>query len=191
MAKVNLKNDTGHFYRRYTCPSESCGHTFEFRHETRKSPPPRYCPRCGYDTQGDDDAEQLDMTFPSPLLGKVITVAADQTYRAMEEGSAHRAQVAMEQHGLSQEEANGLKITDLRTNNVEGENSVKNEDNPVTEAMRAAPNITGFQNPAAAAEFARSAHTGVHAHAGARAVGKIQETHMQNVAQVVAAGKRA
>lgn len=190
MSKVVYKNESEHFYRNYTCPAETCGHTFSYRHASKKDLGPRFCPRCGYDTQG-DDAQQLDMTFSKPLLGKVITVAADNTYRAMEEGAAHRAQVAMEQHGLSQEEANNLKITDLRTNNVEGENSVKEVDNPVTDAMRAGPNVTGFQPAAAAAEFARSAHVGPHAHAGARAVGKIQETHMQNVAAVVAAGRRA
>lgn len=176
MAKIDWHNDNGPVKRNYTCPAETCGQTFTFVHKTPKSPPPRFCPCCGYDTQG-DDAQQLDMTFPSPLLGKVITVAADNTYRAMEEGSAHRAMMAKEQFGLSDAEANELKITDLRTNNVTGEDSAARVNNEVSRAMEATPGLTGFQNAGNAAEFARTSHAGYAPHAGRSALSMVRGAH--------------
>lgn len=176
MAKWDWKNDKGPFKRNYTCPAETCGETFTFVHKTEKSPPPRFCPCCGYDTEG-DDAQQLDMSFPSPLLGKVITVAADNTYKAMEEGAAHRAEMAKEQFGLSDAEANELKITDLKTNNNVGESSVKEVVNDVSKAMAATPGMTGFQNAANAAEFARTSHAGYMPHAGKSAMEMIRGGH--------------
>jgi hypothetical protein len=69
--------------------------------------PPKACPACGHIPDKDDDDR---VCMPSISTARK---AVDSVYRAMEEGSNVRAQVAAEITGASAAEMAGLKITNL------------------------------------------------------------------------------
>ena len=118
-------------WKRYQCPS--CDKQFAFEGT------PRFCPHCSYDTQ----EEVLSEVICSPGLLKGMAKGVDNIYRADEEASNFRAQKAMEM-GLSTEEANNLKITNMRDNVQIGETSEVPVNNPVSQAMQQHPQAYGF-----------------------------------------------
>lgn len=162
--------------RLYRCPE--CSKEFRYDHHPsiEADPLPRFCQFCGYDSE----AGVMEPALTAPMLGTQHKQVVDQTYRAMEAGAEHRAQLAMEFHGLDQQEANSLKITDLKDNLREGDVAAPQVNNAVSQAMAATPGITGWQ--AHGGELAASAHTGKHRNAGARAMQGLRQQHQANMA---------
>jgi hypothetical protein len=78
---------------------------------------PDECPIC-HSYVGLDGKPEVAAPHIATTAGK----SADNIYRAMERGSEHRAQVAREV-GLSAQEANDLKITNMRDDARPGETS--------------------------------------------------------------------
>jgi hypothetical protein len=168
--------------RTYACPghNEHPAHTFDYLHHpnAHEDPAPRFCPRCGYDSDGEELVAAIVAPHVSDGRAKALSQSADQTYRHMEEGSAHRAAVAEEMGG---ENAAGLKITNLKDNLQVGDIAAPDlPANPVSDVMRATPGITGFQGSDAAAAFAASAHQGYAPKAGAKAASAIRNFHQAN-----------
>ena len=134
-------------WKRYQCPS--CGKQFAFEGI------PRFCPHCSYDTQ----EETLSEVICSPGILRGKSRGVDNIYKAEEEASQFRAHQAMEM-GLSTEEANGLKITNMRDNAQIGETSEIPVNNPVSQAMAAQPQNFGFNQGAQqqAVQYSQMAH---------------------------------
>lgn len=90
-----------------------CGEKFSWYEENW----PDECPLC-HSYVGNDGKPEVAAPFIGTRAGK----SPDQVYRAMERGSEHRMHLAKDA-GLSTEEANTLKITDMRDNALPGETS--------------------------------------------------------------------
>lgn len=110
----------GLIFRTYGCAD--CGAEVEIL-QTAEEGPPAECPACG----GAPRPEPIPTGMR--IGGSAVARSVDQTYRALEESSAARAEEAGEP---------ALKITDLRDNLREGDVaavSVRNEVTQVAEAM--------------------------------------------------------
>lgn len=164
--------------RRYRCPMHNCGHEFNYDHHPsiEADPCPRFCAKCGHDSESDE----LLPAVTSPVIRSLHSKVVDQTYRDMEAGAEHRAQMAMEVHGLDQQEANSLKITNLQDNLQPGDMAAMPVNNPVSAAMAQQPGRFGYQG-GAAMEHAAAAHTGPHANAGARAMQGLRAAHQSSM----------
>lgn len=158
--------------RKYDC--SSCGKRFEILHATAAEPPPDFCPKCGAPS-----SDSVTEPLPLPSILSVKTRAVDGHYRAMEEGSQHRANMAMEM-GLSTEEANQLKITNLRDNVREGEISAMPVNNPVSQMMAAAPPGTvGYQPGVNGVQYSGAVQSGPYPNAGAHTMQALRSRHAQ------------
>lgn len=163
--------------RTYRCPGhgEHPPHQFSHLHHpsVEASPLPRYCPACGYDSEG----EEMQTALTAPHIRRSIGRAVDDTYRAMEEGSQHRAEYAQEHLGLDEAEASVMKITDMKDNLRHGDTSEVTVKNPVSETMAAAPQgMFGFQGSAGLG-YSGTVSEGPHPNAGARAQGALRQHH--------------
>ena len=117
---------------------------------------PECCPLCGY-----VGAQHDDNVISMPALRSAVSKSADQVYRDMERSSEQRVQAAADMAGVSASEMAGLKITNLRDNAHEGENSAVPVSNDVTrhmDAMAARGGQVGFVN---GAEYAAGTAQGV------------------------------
>lgn len=138
---------------------------------------PRFCPLCGYDTSIDHMPE---VAAPA-LKTAAITKAADATYRAMEEGSIHRAKVAAEMLGVPEHEMSDLKITNLKDNQREGDVAAIETANAVSTMIQSHPQMFGHQSTPQAVQqamgYAAAAHDGPDAYAGSKAQSFIKQIH--------------
>lgn len=145
----------------------------KFRWDTAKKWPD-FCPLCGKNV-GIEDNDEICM----PSISK-CRAATDGIYRAMEEGSIHRMQVAQE---LGVEGAETLKITNMRDNARIGENSVVPlPPNPVSQRMQQMQ-AQGLPVGFGANGAALSAGTmeGPEPNAGARLQQMIRSTHRERI----------
>lgn len=138
---------------------------------------PEICPLkgCGYRVASDRPDDEIVM----PSISK-CRAATDGIYRAMEEGSIHRMQVAQE---LGVEGAETLKITNMRDNARVGENSVVPlPPNPVSQRMQQMQ-AQGLPVGFGANGAALSAGTmeGPEPNAGARLQQMIRSTHRERI----------
>lgn len=158
--------------RKYVCPE--CSGSFEVLHPTSDDPPPRFCGRCGYDTQS---AEPLVEPLPTPHIGKSIGGVVDNMYRGIEAGAEHRAHVAQAM-GVSPEDAGGLKITDMRDNAREGEASNVPVVNDVTRLMDSLPKESvGFTGASDGVQYSGAVQSGPFPNAGARTMQRLRQMH--------------
>jgi hypothetical protein len=165
----------------YLCPS--CNGSFRQLIDTKVEQPPRFCALCGFDVQG-----EMQEGISCPAIGRSIAKSADNVYRAMEQGAEFRAGMARETMGLSEAEANVMKITDMRDNARVGETSEMPVVNPVSQAMAAAPaGAYGFQG-AAGLGYSSSVAEGPFPNAGAHAQAAVRATHAQYAATSGQAG---
>lgn len=165
--------------RRYQCPS--CLHEFPYDHHPsiEADPCPRYCARCGFDSQGEFDAALV-----MPHIGRQIRNIVDDQHRAMEDGAAFRAEMAREQFGLDQDQANAMKMTNMKDGLREGDTSDMPVSNDITRVMDAAPQgMFGFQG-AAGVGYSGAVSEGQYPNAGARAMQVVRAQHGQRAAQV-------
>lgn len=176
---------------RYKCPS--CSGEFEYMHHPnpKDDPAPRFCPLCGFDTQADDSEGLQPPTPTAPHLRSNREKSANATYRAMEEGSNFRAEMAREQ-GLDTEAANGLKITDMKTNLREGDTADMPVSNEVTRQMDTinarVPGSVGFQGAESGIAYSQNVTQGPHPNAGARAMVSLRSKHREFTAGAGHAG---
>jgi len=91
---------------------------------------PRFCPNCGHDSKEQQETEEERMrkiiaTQQPPKMTKTILKVVDNLNREMEDKSKLRAELAQEYGGLSSEEANAMKITNMGDNLRAGDNAAK------------------------------------------------------------------
>lgn len=136
---------------------------------------PKFCPLCGFNVENDEpDA----MPSAPHIDDSAIKKAVDQTYRATEEGSQHRAHMAREM-GADQSEADSLKITNMRDNAKQGETSDIPVVNDVSRQMdmlnSIRPGSVGFHGNGAA--YGDNVTQGPFPNAGARAQQSLRKHH--------------
>ena len=165
--------------RTYQCPD--CNGCFDHMHMRSVDEPPAHCVLCGSDMTG--TTAQLS----APHIARPIGKSADSVYRAMEDSSAHRAELAAEALGESPSEMGAMRITNMRDNVRVGETSVMAPSNPVSQFMGQS-GIGGHVNSMAAADYARSTQVGPYAGAGMNALNSVRQNHASVAAGVVAAG---
>lgn len=165
----------------YLCPA--CEGSFRQLIDTKTDRPPRFCALCGFDVQG-----EMQEGISCPAIGRSIAKSADNVYRAMEQGAEFRAEMARETIGLSTEEANAMKLTDMRDNARAGETSDIPVVNPVSQAMAAAPpGAYGFQG-AAGLGYSGTVAQGPFPNAGAHAQAAVRAAHAEFAARSGQAG---
>ena len=167
--------------RTYQCPD--CDGTFDHLHMRSTDEPPNFCPLCG---------SSMTDVEPQPARVNLATntgKSGDQVYRAMEDGSAQRAEMAAQHLGVDASEMSAMKITNMQDNMREGDTAAVTQATPVSQMMQQTQGITGLQSADAASSYAASAHTGAYAHAGDAARQGITQMHQQRAHQIVKAGE--
>lgn len=120
--------------RTYQCPD--CGHRFDFLHMHADEAPPNYCQNCGSFVGDDPKPEPA-----SPHLAGVAGKSGDMVYRAMEDSSAVRADMAAEAMGVDASEMSSLKVTDMKDGMREGDTSHAVSISPETAAAMSRPGM--------------------------------------------------
>ena len=164
--------------RTYQCPD--CDGYFDHMHMRSVDEPPAFCPLCGANTSS------ASPELSAPHIAKTIGKVADNVYRQMETGSAARAEMAAELLGESASDM-GMKITDMRDDNHEGEISAARAPNPVSTFM-AQTGVGGMTDAAVGAQYASSVNSGPFARAGDRARQDVAAGHQVRARQGAAAG---
>lgn len=172
-------------YESYKC--RSCDGAFRFFHHPDDLPPPEICPLCGHPS-----GDIVDVFIPqSPPIKGVVSAAADQVYRSMEESSAARAEMMAEMAGGDAKDYAFTKITDLNDRQREGDIAAKMPS--ANEVMRFMQSNTqapvGNAHAAQAMEFARQAHTGYMPYSGLRTQITTNQVHEQIRARMQRAGQ--
>jgi len=165
--------------RTYQCPD--CEGYFEHLHLHSGEAPPPNCELCGADMRG------TPPELSAPHIARSIGKVADNVYRAMEESSAHRAEMAAEAMGESASEFNAMKVTNIRDDARAGESSVVTANNAVSQFM-GQNRIGGHMPRETAAEYAQATRTGPYAGAGLAAVRQVTQNHASLAPRVVRAG---
>jgi DNA-directed RNA polymerase subunit RPC12/RpoP len=160
--------------KRYRCPE--CEGIFKYDHhpsiEADPLPEDAACPHCGFASEAEYPAAVV-----SPAIRRPIAANVDNMIRGMEDGAQHRANIAMEQYGLSTEEANQMKITNLKDAR-EGEIAAMPVNNAVTAAIDSNPQAYGFQGGAAqGAALSPYVQAGPFPNAGLAAMNQIRQEH--------------
>ena len=162
--------------RRYVCPS--CEGSFEVLHRTSAEPPPRFCARCGFDTQ---EAEPLAEPLAMPYFSSARARSVDAHYRSAEEGSEYRATVAREM-GLDAEAANQLKLTNQKDGLREGDIAAVPVNNAVTQFMAQAPSGTPVGYVTNGPGYSGAVASGPFPNAGALTQSHIRQQHQRFLA---------
>jgi DNA-directed RNA polymerase subunit RPC12/RpoP len=167
--------------RTYQCPD--CEGFFDHLHMRSTEEPPNRCPLCGADTSG--TAPELSAPHIPRLIGKV----ADGVYRAMEDSSLARAEMAAETLGESVSDMSAMRVTNIRDDARPGENSVVTTANPVSTYMQTTKQ-GGLQGGDGVAEALRHTRTGLGAGSGVRMMQQVTGNHARVAPRVVAAGNQ-
>lgn len=139
---------------------------------------PDKCPCCG-EKIGHDRADD-DICMPS--IRSLVTTATDNVYREVERTSEVRMEQAAEQAGCSVSDMSGLKITNLRDGNKQGDVAAMPVNNEVTrqmEAINARGGQFGFGREAGLG-YSASVSQGAEPNAGVRALMGTRNMHMRN-----------
>lgn len=138
------------------CPS--CQTVFEWLFlKANRSDGPKFCPQCGV------APEEAPERLPSaPHIENHVHRSADYVYRADEEASKHRAEVAAESFGMDKGAAASLVTTDYGTrgNTRPGDVVAMPVVNEASRMIASAPNVVGHVTPSTASGYAASAHDG-------------------------------
>ena len=126
--------------RTYQCPD--CSGTFDHLHMRSDEAPPNFCALCGAPTT-------VDRRVTAPHIAGLAGKSGDQVYRAMEESSAYRADVAAEQLGVSSSDVAAMKVTDMKDNMREGDTAAVSVQNEVSRHMQTT-GVGGLQQNAQA-----------------------------------------
>lgn len=167
--------------RTLQCPS--CQGTFDHLFMSSDDAPPRYCQLCGFDTHKKKRGRprKMEVMLSAPKFQSRKTKGVDDHYRAMEEGSNHRAELA-KSLGADEQTANDLKITNLKPGQ-QGEAANVPVVNEVTKAMDLnnahKGDSTGFAMSQVGAQYAAQTSQGPHARQGMRAQDSLRSIHAQ------------
>lgn len=116
--------------RTYECPD--CGGSFQHLHLKREEPPPDSCKLC--------HATFDEVPSPLPSGPRILTnlgKSHDQVYRAMEETSRNRAELAYQVGGGDRSEYDAMHVTDMKDNVREGDIAAITPPSPVQRALEA------------------------------------------------------
>ena len=168
--------------RTYACPGNGRHppHQFTYLHHPSvdADPLPRYCGICGFDNEGED----LEPAVTSPHIGLPIRNTVDALHRNMEAGAEFRAQQAQEQFGLDTDDANMLKLGDMKDGLREGDTSNIEVRNDITKVMEAAPpGMFGFRGEQGVG-YSQPVSSGPFPNMGARTQKAVREAHVVNTA---------
>jgi hypothetical protein len=167
--------------RTYQCPGRTGypAHQFSYMHHPtpEQDPCPRYCPKCGYDSEDVEPQEALT----TPHIALSIRKTVDDMHVQMEQGAQHRANIAMEHHGFDTDETNNIKMTDMKDGLREGDTSDVPVVNDVSKVMAAAPQgMFGFQG-AQGLSYSSTVAQGPFPNAGAHAQSALRQAHAQSM----------
>jgi hypothetical protein len=167
--------------RLYQCPGAHGHppHQFRYLHHpsVEADPLPRYCPHCGYDSEG----EEVEEALTTPHLGLSIKKTVDDMHRQMEEGAQFRMDLAQEKYGLDSADVAAMKLGDMKDGLRMGDTSDVPVQNDITRVMEAAPpGIFGFQ--AGGIGYSGTVAEGPFPNMGARTQKMIREAHVANTA---------
>ena len=167
--------------RRYSCPD--CFASFPWLHErSDQSDVPDFCPKCGSNVSG------VEPELSAPHIARSIGRVADNVYRAVEQSSEARAEMAAEM--LPGESAadlvRAMKVTDIRDDARPGETSARPVDNEVSRSMAAPGTSWGLQDSSAGMQWAAGTQAGPGAgRHGANMTTVLRDSHAANVQQAV------
>lgn len=100
------------FQRLIQC--DDCGGSFWFRVDRRSDPGPEVCELCrGTGNLPPMPADAAPFEAKAPAIRGVAGISGDAVYRAMEDSSAHRAELAADMLGVDKSETAHMKITNL------------------------------------------------------------------------------
>lgn len=156
--------------RTYRC--SACEGQFDFMHHPADEPPPRFCPLCGFDTEGEAPTPVL----ATPHLAGVAGKAGDAVWKAEQQGADFRADYAQHTMGLDKEAADQLRITDMKDNLRAGDTSNIPIVNPVSTFMAANPGLGGFANTDYSGHSS-AVQSGPFPNAGAQAMAFVRGQH--------------
>lgn len=168
--------------RTYGCPGHGAHppHQFTYLHHpnVEADPVPRFCPQCGYDTEG----EEPDQALTTPHISLSIKGVVDNLHRDMEAGAEFRAAMAKDQFGLDTEDTNAMKMGDMRDGLREGDTSDAPVHNQITQLMeQAPPGVFGFQGGQGVG-YSGPVSEGPFPNMGARTQKAVRAAHVQNTA---------
>lgn len=142
-------------FQHYHC--SACNGVFKFFHASADSPSPDCCQLCG--AVLDDEAVPVFVPQAPGIRKSVLVKSENQVYRQMEAASIARAEEARSAHNLTADQANAIKITNMRElgDMREGDTaaiSPPTSTNQVAQLMAQHPGQGGFnaigENPGAA-----------------------------------------
>lgn len=164
--------------RTYECGD--CARQFTFLHHPEAEP--AFCPHCG------SDGSSHDQVLAMPSIGTHKGAGPDQLYRAMEEGSNFRADMAQAM-GVDAAEADGLRISNMRDNARPGENHAIPVNNDITRTMaqQAGQGVSGFVS--GGESLYADVKTGPYPNQGARTMARVKSMHSGIAASVTRAGQ--
>ena len=169
--------------RQYRCPDCKGLFLIEIENRNRKTPPPDDCPLCHGTGERDRTAETTPREVEAPYLPIGKSKIADGYYRAQEEASGHRAQMAAAMGGGDVSDYSDMKITNMRDNMREGDIAAIPVANDVSRMVDQNANLFGLQTTpdqrAAAAQYASTAHQGLVPYAGAHAKAATRSYHAE------------
>lgn len=167
--------------RCYRCPL--CKENFWVQVAHRNVVPPTDCPLC-HNTGEAPKREAKLYTGGAPALLRGRAKSVDTMYRQMEEGSAHRADMAKAEFGLDDESASAIKMTNMRDDAKPGETSEIPLTVAQTNMMQQAQviNQPGAMSSAGLSYGQLHAGTrqGPHPYAGSKAQSTIREFHSKS-----------
>jgi hypothetical protein len=141
-------------------------------------PVPRYCPKCGLDSEDEEPIPAVT----SPHIALSIKGVVDNLHREMEAGAEFRAQKAQEQFGLDTADANSMKLGDMKDGLRAGDTSDVPVQNDISRLMTAAPpGMFGFQGGQGVG-YSGPVSQGPFPNMGARTQKAVREAHVANTA---------
>lgn len=163
--------------RLFRCPY--CSQTFF--HDLSVSSEPELCPLCN--NTGDAPAvlpTKLPEDFRGPHIATGTAKNVDDYWKATQEAAEHRALMA-EANGMSREEANNIRITDMPDNLREGDIAERPAVNDVSKVIDANPGRTGMMSAqqlfAANPAIRSAAAEGPVPFAGLKTLGAVKQLH--------------
>jgi hypothetical protein len=155
-------------------------HQFTYLHHPTvdADPVPRYCPKCGFDSEDEEPTEAIT----SPHIALSIKGVVDNMHKEMEAGADFRAAMARDQFGLDAEDVAPMKFGDMKDGLRPGDTSDVPVQNDISRLMTAAPpGMFGFQGGQGVG-YSGPVSEGPFPNMGARTQKEVREAHVANTA---------
>ena len=165
--------------RSYQCPD--CNAIFDHLHMRREDPPPALCPRCGASTA------EVSPEICMPHIGTNVGKSGDAVYRAMEDSSAHRAEMAAQQLGVDSAGMSAMRTTDMKDNMREGDTAAVPNNNPVSQFMQQY-SAGGAADGNVGSMYAAQTRVGPYVGAGNAMREAVVSQHARRIGPTIAAG---